>query len=159
MSGKAKGKVVAKVRERKTKMKKTEKEKRAAQRYAKITDLLVEGKKGDELETAIAEWERETKGRGDKARDRDKPRYTETPQDLLTSTVEQASTSHTRSSLSASPFPVNQPRISTPSSLWARSRLLRCSNVRCQRQRDIDFCILLDIQPLTLRSGTIYYGR
>jgi hypothetical protein len=35
----------------------TEKEKRAAQRYAKITNLLVEGKKGAELETVIAEWE------------------------------------------------------------------------------------------------------
>jgi hypothetical protein len=115
MSGKAKGKAVAKVRERKTKTKKeTEKEKRAAQRYAKITDLLVEGKKGTELETAIAKWERETKGRGDKARDRDKPRNTETPQEVLISTVEQPSTSHTRSSSSASPFPADQPSLSIP---------------------------------------------
>jgi hypothetical protein len=73
--------------------KETAKEKRAAQRYAKITDLLVEGKKGAELETSIAEWERETKGRGDKAKDRDKPRSTETPQYFLISTVEQASMS------------------------------------------------------------------
>jgi hypothetical protein len=82
MSGKAKGKAMAKVRERKTE-KETEKEKRAAQRYAKITNLLVGGKKGAELETVIAEWERETKGHGDKARDRDKPRNTETPQDFF----------------------------------------------------------------------------
>jgi hypothetical protein len=31
------------------------------QRYAKITDLLVEGKKGAELEPAFANWEREAK--------------------------------------------------------------------------------------------------
>jgi hypothetical protein len=74
---KPKGKAVAKVRERKMKTKKeTEKEKKAAQRYAKITDLLVEGKKGAELEAAVAEWEREAKGRGEKA----KNRITEMPQ-------------------------------------------------------------------------------
>jgi hypothetical protein len=97
-SGKAKGKAVAKVRERKTKTKKqTEKEKRASQRYAKITDLLVEGKKGAELELAIAEWEREAKG---KTKDREKNKNTQTPQ---------ASTSHPRSS---SPFSLHQPRLS-----------------------------------------------
>jgi hypothetical protein len=50
---------VVKAWERKTKTKKqTEKEKIASQQYAKITDLLVEGKKGAELELAFAEWER-----------------------------------------------------------------------------------------------------
>jgi hypothetical protein len=39
--------------------KETEKERWAAQQYVKITDLLVEGKKGAKLETVIAEWERE----------------------------------------------------------------------------------------------------
>ena len=37
-----------------------EKEKTAEQQYAKITDFLVQGK-GAALETAIAEWERESK--------------------------------------------------------------------------------------------------
>jgi hypothetical protein len=48
--------------------KETEKEKQVTQRYAKIIELLVGVKKGAELETVIAEWARETKGRGDKAK-------------------------------------------------------------------------------------------
>jgi hypothetical protein len=39
-----------------------------AQRYVKITDLLVERKKGGELEMAIAEWEKEGQKDGDAAR-------------------------------------------------------------------------------------------
>jgi hypothetical protein len=113
MSGKARA--VAKVRGQKTKMKKeTEEAKQVAQRYAKITDLLVEGKKGAKLETMIAEREREEKGHGDKARDRDKPRNTEILQDFLISTAEQALMSLTCSSSSASPFLTNQPCLSMP---------------------------------------------
>lgn len=95
MSGKAKGKAVTRGRERKTKTKKQiEKEKTASQRHVKIKDFLVEGKTPAELEAAIAEWDRETKGRDDKDKDHEKSGNAEA------------------SSSSASPFSAHQPHLS-----------------------------------------------
>jgi hypothetical protein len=95
---KGKGKAVVKARERKIKTQKhTEKQRIASQRYAKITDLLVKGKKGAKLELAFAEWEMETKS---KSKDRDKTRNTASPHALSWSS------SHPRAS-SPSPIPLN----------------------------------------------------
>jgi hypothetical protein len=52
--GEGKGEAVVKARKRKIKTKKQS----VSQRYAKVTNLLVKGRKGAAFELAIAEWER-----------------------------------------------------------------------------------------------------